>query len=210
MGHREHPDTRALGRIGCCVRERLARQSTLARLDSPDVELWHAEAYVEPHACARLIALIDTAAAPSLLAQEDGWAGYRTSCSADIPPADHDVRMLEQRLTDLTGIDARCGENLQGQRYAPGEYYHTHCDWFDTAAPYWQHERRCGGQRSWTAMVYLNDVNGGGETHFPRSACAFARAPARCWCGTTPAPTALRIPRPATPPSRWNKARNIS
>jgi prolyl 4-hydroxylase len=35
--------------------------------------------------------------------------------------------------------------------------------------------RTSGGQRSWTAMIYLSPVEAGGETHFPR--CEFMVPP---------------------------------
>jgi prolyl 4-hydroxylase len=34
--------------------------------------------------------------------------------------------------------------------------------------PYWKQEKRNGGQRSFTAMVYLNTVEEGGTTDFTR------------------------------------------
>jgi len=57
---------------------------------------------------------------------------------------------------------------VQGQRYAPGQEFQAHYDWFDTAAAYWPKEIERGGQRSWTAMAYLNDIPEGGATVFER------------------------------------------
>ena len=50
----------------------------------------------------------------------------------------------------------------------PGQEFKEHCDWFDPGASYWPDEVRRGGQRSWTAMAYLNDVEAGGVTAFTR------------------------------------------
>lgn len=161
-----HPDRRALARIGASVRERLACDSSARRLPVESAEIYMAEAFLHANECSHLMNLIDAAACPSRLLEEEHWKGYRTSCSGDIDAGDHVVHTLEQRLSDFTGIDCACGETAQGQRYRCGEYFHEHCDWFDTDATYWRRERRCGGQRSWTAMIYLNAVDEGGLTDF--------------------------------------------
>ncbi len=60
------------------------------------------------------------------------------------------------------------GEAVQGQRYEVGQEFRAHNDWFWTKASYWDGEVARGGQRSWTAMIYLNDVEEGGTTDFVR------------------------------------------
>jgi len=56
--------------------------------------------------------------------------------------------------------------SIQGQRYLPGQEFKPHNDWFYTTEKYWELERQRGGQRCWTAMAYLNQVEEGGATHF--------------------------------------------
>lgn len=73
---------------------------------------------------------------------------------------------ISRRIDDLLGINPICGEPIQGQRYLPGQQFQPHNDWFYTSEKYWQLERKRGGQRSWTAMAFLNEVEEGGETHF--------------------------------------------
>ena len=68
------------------------------------------------------------------------------------------------------GVDKRCGETLQGQRYAVGQQFKPHHDFFHTEQSYWQKEKPRGGQRSWTGMIYLNEPERGGETNFPNAA----------------------------------------
>ncbi len=161
-----HPDCDALARTGSRVRERLKENPALARLAVEGAEIYSAPDFLSDAHCRHLIGLIDEVACPSRLVEEQDWEGYRTSFSGDVDPRDGIVRALDQRLTALTGIAAGHGESVQGQRYKQGEYYHEHWDWFDTQAPYWRRENRNGGQRSWTAMIYLNGVEEGGTTDF--------------------------------------------
>jgi prolyl 4-hydroxylase len=161
-----HPDCDALARTGNRVRERLAENSTLARLAVDGAEIYSAPAFLSDAHCRHIIGLIDDVACPSRLVEEKDWEGYRTSFSGDVDPHDGVIHALDERLAALTGIAPGHGESVQGQRYNRGEYYHEHWDWFDTQAPYWRRESRNGGQRSWTAMIYLNAVEEGGTTDF--------------------------------------------
>ena len=70
------------------------------------------------------------------------------------------------RIDEVLGLNTRLGETIQGQRYMPGQEFKPHYDWFYTTENYWKAERKSGGQRSWTAMIFLNEVEEGGETHF--------------------------------------------
>jgi len=161
-----HPDSRTLARIGAKVRERLAEQHGARRLDCDQAEIYAVETFLSAQECSHLIGLIDALAQPSMVLDEEHWPAYRTSCSSDLHREDSCVRTVEARLCALTGLAPSCSEALQGQRYECGQYFHEHCDWFDTEASYWPRESRCGGQRSWTAMVYLNAVEEGGSTDF--------------------------------------------
>ncbi|MEE4450398.1 2OG-Fe(II) oxygenase [Novosphingobium resinovorum] len=165
-----NPDCKALARIGAAVRGRLAQQPCVRRYPDERAEIYAIDGFLAPLACQRLMALIDAVACPSALVTGEGWPDYRTSYSGDIDTAEPCVQDLETRLSAITGIAECCGESAQGQRYQCGQYFHEHCDWFDTTAGYWQDERRCGGQRSWTAMIYLNAVDEGGMTDFTRVA----------------------------------------
>ena len=54
----------------------------------------------------------------------------------------------------------------QGQYYEPGEEFKVHTDFFE--GPAFEEHARERGQRTFTFMVYLNDVESGGETEFMR------------------------------------------
>ncbi len=159
------PDQAALAKVGRSVRDRLLADPSVYHVLADRAEVFAAADFLDPRECTHLIAVIDRVARPSEVyaAQQ---AQYRTSYSGDVDRGDSFVRMIERRLCDLTGLEPAWGETIQGQRYLPGQEFRAHCDWFDTTASYWPSELARGGQRSWTAMVYLNDVDAGGTTRF--------------------------------------------
>ncbi len=164
----QFPDQAALARIGAVVRDRLAADPAVYRIPVEAAEMFAVGQFLAADECAHLIAEIDRVAKPSDIYHSIEQAQFRTSYSGDLNAHDSFVRMIERRLGDLTGIDLSWGETVQGQRYTPGQEFRGHYDWFDVDADYWKHEDASGGQRSWTAMVYLNDVEEGGATEFTR------------------------------------------
>lgn len=93
----------------------------------------------------------------------------RTNSSMAIAPTNADVllHIISERLARLAGEPVRHGENINVLRYRPGEIYDDHYDFFDPAAPDFRHEIARYGQRTATALVYLNAEFMGGETAFP-------------------------------------------
>jgi prolyl 4-hydroxylase len=160
------PDEAILRRAGQKVRERLARVPEAYRLPTEEAEIWALGDFLTAQECSRLIAMIDAVAKPSAAYDVPYETGYRTSYSGDLASADSLIRRVERRMNDLLGIDPACSETVQGQRYLPGQEFQPHTDWFPAESPYWMTERNRGGQRSITAMAYLNDVAEGGATSF--------------------------------------------
>ncbi|HXG80531.1 MAG TPA: 2OG-Fe(II) oxygenase [Sphingomicrobium sp.] len=110
--------------------------------------------------------MIDARRRPSTLADDQGIARFRTSETCDLDPAHPPVASVQRRLADLLGIPMSHEEPLQGQRYAPGQEFRPHTDTFNPGgADYFMHCAEAG-QRSWTAMVYLNEPEEGGATRF--------------------------------------------
>jgi prolyl 4-hydroxylase len=77
------------------------------------------------------------------------------------------VQRLEQRIAALTGIPIEQGEPLQILHYHETGEYLPHHDYFaDYETGSAQHLAR-GGQRIATMVIYLSQVQEGGDTHFP-------------------------------------------
>ncbi len=160
------PDQNALARLGKRVRARLAANPDAYRIPAEGIELFALGGFLSDAECRQLCAMIDAVARPSALHELDYASGFRTSYSGDLDPGDALVSGISQRIDALLGVSATIGEPVQGQRYWPGQQFKPHNDWFYTSEGYWPQEEARGGQRSWTAMVYLNDVEAGGATAF--------------------------------------------
>ena len=161
------PDRAELARIGDIVRKRLDADPAAYRLPVDDVEIYAVADFLSASDCQRLMAVIDEVAIPSPT-YNNNTDGGRTSYTGDVDPRDPFIRMLQRRIDDLMGMEPALGETLQGQRYNVGQEFKHHYDYFVAKHEYWDDERKRGGQRSWTAMGYLNPVDEGGATDFPR------------------------------------------
>ncbi|AMK16937.1 MULTISPECIES: 2OG-Fe(II) oxygenase [Sphingobium] len=161
--------------IGEAVRAKLDRNPLVSRIDAPGLEIFGRHNFLSADECAALREMIDADAQPSTLFSGSANADYRTSHSCNLNRWDPLVADISDRICALTGLPPVNGETLQGQRYTPGQEYKAHCDYFPVTTSYWPAMMKTGGQRSWTAMIYLSHVESGGETHFPH--CEFMVPP---------------------------------
>mgnify|MGYP000336126021 CR=1 FL=1 len=156
----------ALRKLGQQVRKRLAANPAVWKVPTEEAEIYAIADFVSPDECQRLIKLIDDVAKPSTVFDLEYSDGYRTSYSGDVDPHDPFIKKLNRRIDDLMGIDPTFGETIQGQRYMRGQLFKAHHDWFHPNTSYWDFEMGRGGQRSYTTMAFLNEVEEGGTTDF--------------------------------------------
>jgi prolyl 4-hydroxylase len=85
------------------------------------------------------------------------------------------IARIEKRIERITGIPAENGEGIQLLRYRPGAQHTPH---FDFLFPGIEKNRKSierSGQRIATLIMYLNNVEAGGETLFTE--CGFSVLP---------------------------------
>ncbi|WP_197986982.1 2OG-Fe(II) oxygenase [Nocardia wallacei] len=76
------------------------------------------------------------------------------------------IERLDRRISALMNSPLENGEDLQVLRYGVGGEYQAHFDYFPPDQPGHVAHIARGGQRTATLIVYLNDVEDGGETVF--------------------------------------------
>jgi prolyl 4-hydroxylase len=125
--------------------------------------------------CTHLIALSRPFLRPAMvLSRKTGEAIHdkaRRSHNARLinPLRDTVVCNIEERLARLCLLPVENGEPITILRYEPGDEYLPHADYYDPKHPGSAAGLAHGGQRVATFLAYLNDVQGGGETAFPRA-----------------------------------------
>ena len=138
----------------------------MQRVPSRELDLFVMRGFLDPGTCAALIARIDAKRRPSEIADDMGIANFRTSETCDLSNSDPVVAEVDRRIVALLGLPPELGEALQGQRYAPGQEFRPHTDTFNPGGYDFYVHTAQAGQRTWTAMVYLNEPEDGGATRF--------------------------------------------
>lgn len=138
----------------------------IQRVPTGKLELFILRRFLDPETCAALIERIDERRRPSEIADDVGIAKFRTSETCDLDWRDVVVRAVDHRIAQLLGLDLSASEPLQGQRYAPGQEFKPHTDTFEPGGYDFLVYTAQSGQRTWTAMIYLNEPDEGGATRF--------------------------------------------
>jgi prolyl 4-hydroxylase len=146
--------------------QRLSGMPGVQRVPTRELELFIIRGFLDPETCARLIALIDERRRPSEIADDIGIANFRTSETCDLDGRDPLVGEVDRRIVELLGLSLAASEPLQGQRYAPGQEFKPHTDTFEPGGYDFYVHTADSGQRTWTAMCYLNQPEDGGATRF--------------------------------------------
>ena len=160
-------DPAKLARIGAHVTKRLNANPLVQQVEHPDAQLYVYQGFLSAKDCKTLIAKIDADAVPSTLYKGTEQQGFRTSYSCHLNRWDAFIAKIEARMSDVLGIDNEYAETMQGQRYQVGQEFKAHHDFFHPSQSYWTQEGPRGGQRSWTAMILMNEPKEGGATEFP-------------------------------------------
>ena len=154
---------------GTSVAARLTQTPGIVRVATDRADLFTLTNFLDPAGCATMIGLIEENCEPSSIFEAEGYGSdYRNSSSCNLLRWDPRVKLVDDAIADLLGLAPEYGETVQGQRYEVGQQFRQHADFFFIDQPYWPEVEKNGGQRTWTAMVFLNEPEGGGATSFPQ------------------------------------------
>ncbi|MCJ2185196.1 prolyl hydroxylase family protein [Novosphingobium beihaiensis] len=136
------------------------------RFPSSQLDLFIVRDFLSRDECSTLVRLIEAQHRPSTVADSNGDNAFRTSSTCDLSPETPIVAALALKIARLSGLDQAHAEPLQGQRYEVGQEFKAHTDYFEPGSADYDTYCSVAGQRSWTFMIYLNDVEAGGATRF--------------------------------------------
>ena len=148
--------------------EKLIATAGAQRVPTSELELFIVRGFLDEATCSALIGLIDDNRRPSTIADDVGIANFRTSETCDLDWHVPIVGEVDRKIAALLGLPLQASEPLQGQRYAPGQEFKPHTDTFEPGGYDFLVHTAESGQRTWTAMIYLNEPDDGGATRFKR------------------------------------------
>ncbi|RDE05157.1 oxygenase [Sphingomonas aracearum] len=144
----------------------LGAQPGVQKVPSAKLTLFVRRAFLSRDECAGLVARIDAHRRPSTISDPNGDAAFRTSATCDLDAGDALVAAVDARIASFTGLDPAYGEPMQGQRYAVGQEFKGHTDYFEPNGVDYLRFCSVAGNRTWTVMIYLNEPEAGGATRF--------------------------------------------
>lgn len=147
---------------------RISNHQHIQRFPHRSLLLFQQKNFLDAEECASLMERIDAQRRPSTIADPNGDTAFRTSETCDLDNADPFIAGIDARISAYLGIDPAYGEPIQGQRYAPGQEFKAHTDYFEPHGPDFQKFCSVAGNRTWTAMIYLNEPQAGGATRFTK------------------------------------------
>jgi len=158
--------TRPLPSSELSTAERLRARPRVQRVPTRELELFILRDFLDHATCAALIERIDANRRPSEISDDLGIANFRTSETCDLDWREPLVGEVDGKIANLLGLSLAASEPLQGQRYAPGQEFKPHTDTFEPGGYDFLVHTADRGQRTWTAMIYLNEPDEGGATRF--------------------------------------------
>ena len=165
------PDAANAGQFGSgdpadAMVARLSVQPYVQKVPNPKLTLFLRRDFLDAETCAALVAGIDASRRPSTIADPNGDSAFRTSETCDLDSSDPVVAAVEDAIAAFTGLDSVFGGPVQGQRYAVGQEFKGHTDYFDPTGIEYDQYCSIAGNRTWTVMLYLNEPDAGGATRF--------------------------------------------
>jgi prolyl 4-hydroxylase len=141
----------------------------LHRVDDPNLELYTLDDFLSAKECERLVALIGHHLHPSTLSFPSDDKAFRTSQSCYLCHLKSPVAVnIDAKICKALGIRVEYSEGIQAQRYDVGQQFKPHWDFFQPDTDVYRRLAGVRGNRTWTFMVYLNDVPEGGATRFTK------------------------------------------
>ena len=140
----------------------------LRKFETDLLQLYTIENFLSADECEPIISLAESKLRPSEVSHSNGDYSFRTSETCDLESAGGDsfIKYVDEKIALALGIRLPYSEPIQAQRYAIGQEFKAHHDYFPPNTEMYEKFAGKLGQRTWTFMIYLNSTPRGGGTHF--------------------------------------------
>lgn len=141
--------------------------------------IWVVEKFCSPDTCAWIASRTKGRLEPARTYDADlggrSTNDMRTNTGAGFGLWNSDLvlALARFRIAEATGISFVMFEPVNVLHYDPGQKFDRHYDFIDPAVAEFANDLEQRGQRTATALVYLNDAYEGGETDFPELGYSF-------------------------------------
>ncbi len=131
----------------------------IEKINNDHLKLYQIENFIDPIICDQIIELANN---------EKYWFNFNSEGKKTVyfPNPPKLIQDIDTQLHRILSIPWNHGEVSQVQMYSKGIKIDSHYDFFNPLLPEGRDSLLKSGQRTWTALLYLNDVEQGGETHF--------------------------------------------
>lgn len=163
---------------GSQTRTNVVALRTAQKMNARNLEIYRIDSFLTEQECAEIIEVInasDLTTSSTYNASKPNErivSTDRTSKTCYFGGFNPLITEVESRICKTLGINNRQAEQIQGQKYEVGQEFRFHTDYFDPELL--KINPSINGQRTWTFMIYLNDVEEGGHTSFPLAFCSSA------------------------------------
>lgn len=131
------------------------------------LQIYTLEHFLTDAECDALVELVDPTVRPSTITVY--IEGFRTSYTSDLVNLNSPfVEAIEKKISMAIGIRRPYSEGIQAQRYDVGQEFKAHTDYFEPNTQEYRMHAGKQGNRTWTFMIYLNNVDKGGGTQFTK------------------------------------------
>jgi prolyl 4-hydroxylase len=131
------------------------------------MQLYCIDDLVNKQECQALTQIINQHLAPSIIDIKGNTSNFRTSSTCYLGRMKAGIiSVIDQRISDVLGIGTEYGEVSQAQQYQVGQEFKPHHDFFHPGTQAHKDSVLSTGQRTWTAMVYIQNTEQGGGTRF--------------------------------------------
>ena len=131
------------------------------------LQIYLIEDFLSEAECQEIIEMGQKQLRPSKLTLDDIESSYRTSQTCDLGLMNNPfIGVIDKKIYDALGIPQEFSEVTQLQKYEIGQEFKQHTDYFKPNTKEFEMNGLTNGNRTWTFMIYLNNVPRGGGTHF--------------------------------------------